>query len=729
MMGLTPAQVDDLNTVLTKVKSMVDALKNKIDDLNGDKPIVVSAVNLAQLTKDKIDADKASEDAVGFLNTFNTYVDHAKANQMSAELNIESLKGIVVKLKKNESDIFNSEKELTASKANLQDKTDAEKAAVIKCQSVETELGKANVKLKHAKALPSRYLMPTDIQKAELAAGIAAATYVEDQLMDMKRNVNAEVAAANVAKTNAGSDVTNKQKKHADMIAAFPNHANDMKKAEADLDAAIQKGNVSKAELDKATIAHTEATKVVAEKKAAAKEAAAKDAAAKEAAAKDAAAKDAAAKDAAAKEAADAKAAAEKSALAIDAPSSPPAPPSPSLPMSVGVRRDPFEKLFGFTESNPLDESSPTPESIYKKVKAKFEFMGGTQLKSNANGRMFQIGELHLLSLGELRTQLTTLKNDLSGYCTLRHEIVGDIFNCHHSNPDAVFQVASQFNLLEMAESLYTPERGVTIYHDDPTQGPACALACMAATVYRNYFVDINGMNGQTKDNQINALKLIFDFIQNDKHQFLTMTNGYVNSLSIGKLQEMYKLIATIDPDGTKRPQRLQVGVHRNVGVDFATRPPPTPEHLYEYKEITTPVLVTQVFCSAIGISHSAVPEGNWEQLAKMILDATYQATIAAAILHFDQKYDQYKTAVAEPRQKVFLTLVGGGDFGNRNEWIADAINKAVKTYQRFNLDIIVGHYKSMREYNTSGTLAYIPPLDRASPFIAPPPLPSPPLS
>ena len=32
------------------------------------------------------------------------------------------------------------------------------------------------------------------------------------------------------------------------------------------------------------------------------------------------------------------------------------------------------------------------------------------------------------------------------------------------------------------------PEYGVTLYAADPTQGPACALACAAGSVYRNYF-------------------------------------------------------------------------------------------------------------------------------------------------------------------------------------------------------------------------------------------------
>jgi hypothetical protein len=57
----------------------------------------------------------------------------------------------------------------------------------------------------------------------------------------------------------------------------------------------------------------------------------------------------------------------------------------------------------------------------------------------------------------------------------------------------ALFQVASQFNLLEMVSPEITPEHGVTRYQHDRTQGPACAIAAGAATIYRNYFAPISG--------------------------------------------------------------------------------------------------------------------------------------------------------------------------------------------------------------------------------------------
>jgi hypothetical protein len=82
---------------------------------------------------------------------------------------------------------------------------------------------------------------------------------------------------------------------------------------------------------------------------------------------------------------------------------------------------------------------------------------------------------------------------------------VGDVRQMHQAreNAGALFQVASQFNLLEMISPSVTPEDGVTRYAHDPTQGPACAIAAGAATIYRNYFAPVGGGHGQTKDRQI----------------------------------------------------------------------------------------------------------------------------------------------------------------------------------------------------------------------------------
>ena len=81
------------------------------------------------------------------------------------------------------------------------------------------------------------------------------------------------------------------------------------------------------------------------------------------------------------------------------------------------------------------------------------------------------------------------------------HDLAGDARELH-ARPEfaaASFQVASQFKLLEIVGPGITPEDGVTRYSGDRTQGPACASAAGARTIYRNYFVPVGGCLGQTR--------------------------------------------------------------------------------------------------------------------------------------------------------------------------------------------------------------------------------------
>ena len=67
-------------------------------------------------------------------------------------------------------------------------------------------------------------------------------------------------------------------------------------------------------------------------------------------------------------------------------------------------------------------------------------------------------------------------------------------------NPESLFQVASKFNCLEFTQP---PEKGITDYIFDETQGPQCALATAPSTFYRNYLIPISNEKvifGQTGD-------------------------------------------------------------------------------------------------------------------------------------------------------------------------------------------------------------------------------------
>jgi hypothetical protein len=42
----------------------------------------------------------------------------------------------------------------------------------------------------------------------------------------------------------------------------------------------------------------------------------------------------------------------------------------------------------------------------------------------------------------------------------------------------------------------------------------------------------------------------------------------------------------------------------------------------------------------------------------------------------------------------VFLTLVGGGAFGNESEWIMEAIKRSLKIYKAWDLDVAIVSYR-----------------------------------
>ena len=134
-----------------------------------------------------------------------------------------------------------------------------------------------------------------------------------------------------------------------------------------------------------------------------------------------------------------------------------------------------FDELTGFSESAA-------------KVYAHLSPIDG-QLFNKLSGETLNCGQLTTPALVELRSMV-----DLAlfpGKLSLV-ERVADVQALHRdlANAGALFQVASQFNLLEMISPEVSPEQGISNYQFDRTQGPACAIACGAGTIYRNYFAD-----------------------------------------------------------------------------------------------------------------------------------------------------------------------------------------------------------------------------------------------
>lgn len=316
-----------------------------------------------------------------------------------------------------------------------------------------------------------------------------------------------------------------------------------------------------------------------------------------------------------------------------------------------------FQRLTGFVETD------------CDKVREKL-FVQDGRLHSRMNGSSYAVGELELVSIAELKADLHPTGRR-TGRLRLR-AIRADVRELHQrqENAGALFQVASQFNLLEMTGPSVSPEDGVTRYAYDHTQGPACAIAAGAATIYRNYFALVEGGMGQTADRQLDGLSdlgLALSKLTGRRPESLwIMQNGYALASEDG-LQAINAALSKLNHDEVRAlKELLRLGLHSNVEV---TDEPSVAE-----------LLVSQIFCSAMPLGYSRVPAAQWERLARLVLESAYDGTLAAAVRNSERTGSN----------KVFVTLLGAGAFGNPRGWVLEALMKAVSDYRDFDLDVAV---------------------------------------
>jgi hypothetical protein len=317
-----------------------------------------------------------------------------------------------------------------------------------------------------------------------------------------------------------------------------------------------------------------------------------------------------------------------------------------------------FERLTGFRETD------------YGTTQAQLRVLDGRLVRGDM-GESFAVGTLTLPSLAELRA--TAARVQRPG--RLRLSVVeGDVRAMHRApeNRGALFQVASQFNMLEMVGPDVTPEDGVAGYAYDRTQGPACAMAAGAATIYRNYLVPVAGEAGQTVDRQIDGLADLGDAIARglgtDRAALWTMRNGYVLPTRTGLAAISEHLSVADGEEMDDLRGRLRLGLHQDVEVTDALAPRP---------------LVSQIFCSALPVAYAHLPMALWAKFALLVLEAAYEGTLLAGVLN----------AARGASNRVLLTRLGGGAFGNADGWIDRAMLRAVQLISDRDLDVAVVCY------------------------------------
>uniref|UniRef100_A0A6B2L6C0 Macro domain-containing protein n=1 Tax=Arcella intermedia TaxID=1963864 RepID=A0A6B2L6C0_9EUKA len=231
-------------------------------------------------------------------------------------------------------------------------------------------------------------------------------------------------------------------------------------------------------------------------------------------------------------------------------------------------------------------------------------------------------------------------------------------------NRDAVFQVASNFNGVEAQSEIVKPDApGFTEkYYADRTQGPAASISAGAGAILRVHgaFIDSHKNNpelwSQSGDKQINFLEKLGDYYP--------IRNGYV--MFTGD-ESKFPKFQTNFQEYKKKLLSTLVCYHKNQQVVTGHRNGALLEKCTDPQQ-----KVDQVMCAAVNIfqgksGSTNAHQVNIEDKCQLVLDMAYQGT--------------YLCALNNGRKKIFLTLVGGGIFGNKKEWIYDAIIRAHKMW------------------------------------------------
>lgn len=146
------------------------------------------------------------------------------------------------------------------------------------------------------------------------------------------------------------------------------------------------------------------------------------------------------------------------------------------------------------------------------------------------------------------------------------------------------------------------------------------------------------------------------------------MRNGYALATAQG-LEAIARLLPRLpDADRNELQGELAIGVHSDVQVTDVT---------------DKRVRVSQAFCSALPVGYSRLQPVLWEPFARLVLEAAYEATLLAAV----------EQAARGESNVVLLTRVGGGAFGNHQDWIDAAIQRALGLVEHADLDVRIVCY------------------------------------
>lgn len=322
------------------------------------------------------------------------------------------------------------------------------------------------------------------------------------------------------------------------------------------------------------------------------------------------------------------------------------------------------EDLLGVKES----EFRKNPDLVAKAWKAP------RTLTNLSTGQAFDCGHLSLARIGELREQSLPKRDERAGRLFVLQaksqpaKLDVGYLQSLPENKNALFQVASNFNALELMNKF--DDRAMTelgYYIHDRTQGPFASISAAPGLVLRHYYPFYQEQSPpsswrQHYDGQ--QLELLGD-------TDLAVRNGYVE----------------LSPKDFESPldiSKLRVAVHRDIQVTFGA------VYGSEHIVVEDPSQkVDQVFTATADLMCTNLElyrqhPGSVQKAIQTVLEAAYEGTLRAAALG--------------GRERVFLTLIGGGVFANPSAWIVQAIEKMAPFVVESGLQVYVNTFRGIAD-------------------------------
>jgi hypothetical protein len=299
-------------------------------------------------------------------------------------------------------------------------------------------------------------------------------------------------------------------------------------------------------------------------------------------------------------------------------------------------------QLSSATQRADRTQVSRLEEAVERDPKGAFSFdaNGLAQLEN------LQAGRFSCPSLRQLSQRLDGLPQGQPGRLRLwvleGSSAVTDIGALQAAAPPrSLFQVASQYNCLEAPDAYLVPVRR---YFSDPTQGPRASISAFPGTLLRHYAAP--GADGsrfvqRSGGPQVNLLhRVCLD-------KLARVENGYLLSSNIQDAGTFATLLQDHFED-------LEVGLQEEVQVVLGANW----DGLVEGRRTIAQVLTSTL--AGGGYSRIDLSKDHWVRICRQLQRAAYLGTLLAA--------------AGLGQQRVVLTLIGGGVFGNPVALIWDAI-------------------------------------------------------